>query len=174
MKRMVREFFTKFNRIYELQAAAGPQQVPTTFNTPEALWGGLGLLEATRVTFDAHVRATLGEGRGATLLRTELMHAVNKVNYNQGNELNALTGSVSLMPTVGGQKVLCIKEGNRALVTRLLRAANARVHTGTPVAKVTAGVGRRMIRLALAETKAGNAEAMASTDNLDPTNNCLA
>jgi hypothetical protein len=42
------------------------------------------LLTATTLTFEKFVREELGVSEGATLLRKELMFAINKVNYNQG------------------------------------------------------------------------------------------
>jgi hypothetical protein len=53
------------------------------------------------------------------------------------------------MPTVGGQKVLCIQEGNSELVQRLFAKARAKVHTNTVVASVTAGVGHRALEVML-------------------------
>jgi hypothetical protein len=49
----------------------------------------VGLFEYTQQSFRAVMSAQLSP---FSLLQQELMFAVNKVNYNQGNDINALAG----------------------------------------------------------------------------------
>ncbi|CAN0543264.1 unnamed protein product, partial [Ectocarpus sp. 8 AP-2014] len=49
-----------------------------------------------------------------SLVEVELAHAANRVNYNQGNGLNALAGVVSLCPAVTGD-LFSVEGGNARL-----------------------------------------------------------
>jgi hypothetical protein len=58
--------------------------------------------------------AERGVGGADSRVVRELVGAVNRVNYNQDNGLNALAGVVSLCPMVTGE-VWTVGEGNAAL-----------------------------------------------------------
>ena len=46
-------------------------------------------------TFQEYYTANIGSGGAAQLYLSELPGTLNKVNYNQGNDINALAGMVS-------------------------------------------------------------------------------
>lgn len=54
----------------------------------------------------------------------QFVGSVNRVNYNQNNDLNALAGLVSLCPTVAGE-VVSVQEGNARMAEAMLQAAEA-------------------------------------------------
>ena len=56
----------------------------------------------------------------------ELVGAVNRVNYNQDNGLNALAGMVSLCPMVTGE-IWNVVEGNQALIDKMLDHSKASI-----------------------------------------------
>ena len=53
----------------------------------------MGLLALTQQRFSTFLTETLGSDVGSQLYGAELVGAVNRVNYNQGNSLNALVGA---------------------------------------------------------------------------------
>uniref|UniRef100_A0A7S3K3V0 Prenylcysteine lyase domain-containing protein n=1 Tax=Aureoumbra lagunensis TaxID=44058 RepID=A0A7S3K3V0_9STRA len=131
LRSTVLDFFGKFEQIYTLQNAK------QYFFTPQELWQALGLWNYTLQSFDSFLRhEKLVQNRGAERLIDELTFAMNRVNYNQGNEINALTGSVSMCPAVAGQKVLAIRQGNSQLAQRLL--ANTTLRLNERVLELTA------------------------------------
>lgn len=73
----------------------------------------------------------MDKGRGPLLLQ-ELVGAVNKVNYNQDNGLNALAGVVSLCPMVTGE-IWSVEEGNQALISAMLNTSQAKVILNTTI-----------------------------------------
>ena len=102
MRNSVLHAVKQFDKIYPAQDKG------MIFDTPAALWSYIGLLHPAQQTFSDHMRRVLNAPDA--LLLHELMHSVNKVNYNQGNDINALAGLVSLCPLVSG-KVFSTKEG---------------------------------------------------------------
>lgn len=60
------------------------------FETPEELWEKIGLKELTQKTFQEEMASRFSPA-GTTLIQ-EMLYAVNKVNYNQSNAINALAG----------------------------------------------------------------------------------
>lgn len=71
--------------MYELQESG------RCFATPSELLEALQLNELVNCRFDDYMKRTLFRGSSSKML-PELLFAVNKVNYNQGNEINALAG----------------------------------------------------------------------------------
>lgn len=57
---------------------------------------------------------------------------MNRVNYNQNNNLNALAGLVSLCPTVTGE-VVSVHEGNSRMAEAMLQAAEAQLRPNVSV-----------------------------------------
>ncbi|CAM9195491.1 unnamed protein product, partial [Hapterophycus canaliculatus] len=127
LRSMVYEALERFDRIYELQARG------RVFETPEELWSEVGLLDLARVTIAEHFEERVG--RAGSLVETELAHAANRVNYNQGNGLNALAGVVSLCPAVTGD-VFSVEGGNSRLSEELLNISASDVRLNTGVARV--------------------------------------
>ncbi len=78
-------------------AFAPAQANGTAFDTPEALLERMGLLALTQQRFSTFLTETLGSDVGSQRYGAELVGAVNRVNYNQGNSLNALVGANLLM-----------------------------------------------------------------------------
>ncbi|CAM9895784.1 unnamed protein product [Scytosiphon promiscuus] len=151
MRSMVYEALEKFDRIYELQASG------RVFETPEDLWSEVGLLDLTRVTIAEYFEDRVG--RAGSLVEVELAHAANRVNYNQGNGLNALAGVVSLCPAVTGD-VFSVEGGNSRLSEELLNTSASAVRLNTRVSRV---VGSRKDGYSLyggAEEKLGTFDAV--------------
>ncbi|KAG5178450.1 Prenylcysteine lyase-domain-containing protein [Tribonema minus] len=118
LKRTVAKALDKFLTIYALQNEG------FTFATPAELWSKIGLNDYVNMTIADHLWSAVGEH---TLLERELVYAVNRVNYNQDNDLNALAGLISLVTLVGGD-LFKIKEGNAKVAQKLLGVAGARLH----------------------------------------------
>lgn len=77
----------QFEKIYSTQAAG------ISFETPEELWNHLGLKELTQKSFQEEMSSKLSKkSSSGSLLIREMLFAVNKVNYNQSNDINALAG----------------------------------------------------------------------------------
>ena len=62
----------------------------------------------------------------------QFVGSVNRVNYNQNNDLNSLAGLVSLCPTVTGA-VVSVREGNARMAEALLQAAQANLRPNVSV-----------------------------------------
>ncbi|CBJ27907.1 conserved unknown protein [Ectocarpus siliculosus] len=127
MRSMVYEALAKFDRIYDLQADG------RVFETPEDLWSEVGLLGLARMTIAEYFEQRVG--RAGSLVEVELAHAANRVNYNQGNGLNALAGVVSLCPAVTGD-LFSVEGGNARLSEELLGVSASEVRLNTSVARV--------------------------------------
>jgi hypothetical protein len=85
-KALVMNTTRQFDQIYSLQSAG------VAFESPEELWSRLGLEELTTRSFEEEMASRLSSSSSATALIQELLFAVNKVNYNQTNRINALAG----------------------------------------------------------------------------------
>jgi prenylcysteine oxidase / farnesylcysteine lyase len=81
--------FARFRRIYDLQSNG------TSFDTPEELLRRVGLFELTQQSLGGYIEEVLGGARTSRRMARELVAAVNLVNYNQGNGLNAMAGARS-------------------------------------------------------------------------------
>ncbi|CAM9810990.1 unnamed protein product, partial [Laminaria digitata] len=145
LRSMVYDAMAKFERIYDLQADG------RVFDTPEDLWSEVGLLDLSRMTIADHFQDRVG--RRGSLVESELAHAVNRVNYNQDNGLNALAGVVSLCPAVTGD-LFAVEGGNSRLSEELLKASATEVRLET---RVTGVVG---------SAKAGYAVISGTQDKL--------
>ena len=66
----------------------------TAFDTPEQLLQRLGLLALTQQSFSTFLAESLGGDTGSQRYAEEFIAAVNRVNYNQGNGINALVGTL--------------------------------------------------------------------------------
>ena len=65
----------------------------TAFDTPEQLLQRLGLLSLTQQSFSTFLAESLGGDTGSLRYAEEFVAAINRVNYNQGNGINALVGA---------------------------------------------------------------------------------
>ena len=72
----------------------------TTFDTPEELLQRLGLLALTQQSFSTFLAETLGGDVGSRRYAEEFIASVNRVNYNQGNDINAFVGEPCSQPEV--------------------------------------------------------------------------
>eukprot|EP00775_Hariotina_reticulata_P008634 gene8634-8815_t len=119
-KWLSQEMAARFARIYSLQ------QQGHFFTTPENLLAALGLYNLTQTSAAEYMKASLTTGvlrYGAARFIEELAAAVNRINYNQPNEvLNAMAGLVSYLPAAEPE-VYSIQQGNSALPQRLAAAA---------------------------------------------------
>ena len=118
---------TRTRTVYDLQQQQG------TFARPEELLQALGLYSLTQQDLLEWRRNTFGET--IDTWATEMWHAVNLVNYNQRDGLNAFAGFVSLLPAVDGQ-VFSLVGGNAQLPQRLLERANVTLALGAAVEEV--------------------------------------
>uniref|UniRef100_A0A7S0DX81 Prenylcysteine lyase domain-containing protein n=1 Tax=Hanusia phi TaxID=3032 RepID=A0A7S0DX81_9CRYP len=126
LKSLVKKTLDSFLKIYDKQEAG------ESFETAEELWSALGLFHLTQETLGEELRL---HGLSDKLLR-ELVGAVNRVNYNQNNSLNALAGMVSLCPLVAGS-VFAIQEGNAALPEAMIRSSADFLNLKTRITRVT-------------------------------------
>ena len=53
----------------------------------------MGVLSLTQQRFSTFLAETLGDDVGSQRYGAELVGAINRVNYNQGNGMNALVGA---------------------------------------------------------------------------------
>jgi len=83
LRTAVYEATSKFDKIY------GLQEDGVCFDTAGDLWRHLGLHTYTQQSFKEAMASKLSP---SSKLLSELMFAVNKVNYNQSNDVNALAG----------------------------------------------------------------------------------
>jgi len=114
----------KFNKIYKVQDDG------TSFESAADLWKHLGLFEYTQKSFKDEMCSRLSSN---SKLLSELMFAVNKVNYNQSNNINALAGLVSMCPIITGD-VFSLETGWTAIHKEIFK--NATVHLSSPVTRV--------------------------------------
>ena len=120
MRHAVLHAVKQFDKIYTAQDQG------MVFDTPAALWSHIGLLQPAQQTFADYMKRVLKAPD--SLLLHELLHSVNKVNYNQGNDINALAGLVSLCPLVSG-KVFSTKEGWTQIHKVLLDSSQSQLTT---------------------------------------------
>jgi prenylcysteine oxidase/farnesylcysteine lyase len=124
LTKTVKSRLADFMRLYDVQEEG------RCFENPKDLWEAVGLYNLTQTTIESYLTA---QGLSRRILG-ELVAAVNRVNYNQNNQLNALAGVVSLCPLVTGS-TFTIREGNGAIAAAMLEHAahelvtNARVDT---------------------------------------------
>lgn len=93
LRDQVKTTLENFDQIYSKQDNG------EVFRHPADLWKSLNLLHLTETTFQQFSDTKLSKN---SLLASELLAAVNRVNYNQGNQINALAGLVSMCPMVTG------------------------------------------------------------------------
>lgn len=121
--------FDLFKSIYDMQANG------TCFDTPEELLKRTQLYNFTQQSTHQYLERVLGTDKHSRRFASEFIAAINRVNYNQGNTLNALAGMVSMLPAVDS-RVFKIKGGNQLLPQRLLLKARAHVKRGWSVEEV--------------------------------------
>ena len=91
LRGLVFDAISRFNKLYSAQDKG------QCFNTPAELLHHCGLGDYVEERFDSLIKRSL---RGNGLMLPELMFAANKVNYNQGNSINALAGLGMYMHTL--------------------------------------------------------------------------
>lgn len=144
----------------EEAAATSSTACPKGFATPEALWEAVGLYDLTRISLREYLEEQRVGGASANIVKevralcvvlilhvsipkgwrtplyTQFVGSVNRVNYNQNNDLNALAGLVSLCPTVTGA-VVSVREGNARMAEAMLQTAQAQLQPNVSVGCVT-------------------------------------
>jgi len=124
----VNDNLAKFMKIYD------HQENNEAFVESKDLWKRVDLYNLTQNSTSDYFGNELSS-ENATIL-TQLIHGVNKVNYNQNNnELNALAGVVSLCPLVTGELVQ-IEEGNSEIFSRVIEKYASRVHKDVKISKI--------------------------------------
>lgn len=126
LKSLTSTALSRFNNIYKMQENG------IAFETPQELWRSLNLHDYTSVSFNQLMSENLSKN---ALLTTELLSAINRVNYNQTNELNALAGLVSMMPLVGG-KTFSLRDGWTGIHKNVFKLVN-NVYLSTPITSIT-------------------------------------
>jgi len=125
--RIVSRVLDRWNKIYdELDAGR-------SFRHPLDMLDTVGLGDLTKVSFESYMLQEFGT-EDSKYLR-EMLHAVNKVNYNSSNDLNALSGCVSLCPMVTGS-LFTIEEGIQQIAVRTFQSVKAAVHVNAEVTEV--------------------------------------
>ena len=159
----VKRRLSDFTQLYALQ------QHGHAYERPEELWAAVGLHNLTQTTIEQYLRE---EGMSQKII-AELVAAVNKVNYNQDNRLNALAGVVSLCPLVTGS-TFTIQEGNAAIAQALGKVAH-RVVLNAEIGSILLGrhpqTGARQYSLRLYnQTLLGSFDAVVLATPLELTN----
>mmetsp|Transcript_1783 Transcript_1783/g.3361 ORF Transcript_1783/g.3361 Transcript_1783/m.3361 type:complete len:458 (+) Transcript_1783:267-1640(+) len=126
LRTAVYEATSKFDKIY------GLQEDGVCFDTAGDLWRHLGLHTYTQQSFKEAMASKLSP---SSKLLSELMFAVNKVNYNQSNDVNALAGIVSMCPLVTGD-VFSLTTGWTSILKEIFKGVDG-LHVSTPVTKIT-------------------------------------
>ncbi|KAL3154565.1 hypothetical protein ABBQ32_014022 [Trebouxia sp. C0010 RCD-2024] len=117
-----KQMLQKFLRLYDLQRQG------MTFDSPEAFLKELKLYDLTQQSMHDYLKKSLGTSITSKRFATELVAAVNKVNYNQDSGLNAFAGMVSMLPTVVN-KLFQIEGGNVQLPKKILEYAHPHMTT---------------------------------------------
>lgn len=123
--------FEHFKGIYGLQDNG------TSFSRPEDLLRQVGLYDLTQQTLHSHLQTIMGRDQDSRRFASEFVASVNRVNYGQGNRLNALAGMVSMLPAVDS-RIFKIEGGNQLLPRRLLQSAGVHLKYGWNVNEVRA------------------------------------
>jgi hypothetical protein len=85
-KNAVTDATRRFDQLYALQSAG------VSFESPEELWSMVGLKDLTQISFSEEMTSRLSSSPSGKALVQEMLYAVNRVNYNQSNSINALAG----------------------------------------------------------------------------------
>lgn len=88
------------------------------------------------------------------LIQRELVSGITRVNYNQPNSVNALTGMVSMVPIVH-KGVWKVRGGNSLLPQRLLARSGATLNLNTVITEVRVGGGGRTYEVTLRDMRRG-------------------
>lgn len=123
-------FLKHFIKIYQLQDNG------EAYDHPEELLKAVELHTYTQESAKEIVQAQFGKYYGEKRFETEMQASINRVNYNQTNDINAFAGLVSYLPAADSN-LFNLEDGNNALPARLLDACNAQVHLGSTVKKVS-------------------------------------
>ena len=115
----------KWKQLYNLQAAN------RSFTSPTDLLSALDLYDTTQ----SSLRAYLKESVSSRLL-LELVTAAERVNYNQPLTLNALAGSVGLIPMID-DRLWAVEGGNVRLVQGAANASEAELLTSHRATSIT-------------------------------------
>eukprot|EP01026_Neomeris_dumetosa_P040630 TRINITY_DN335_c0_g1_i3.p1 TRINITY_DN335_c0_g1~~TRINITY_DN335_c0_g1_i3.p1 ORF type:complete len:492 (+),score=57.82 TRINITY_DN335_c0_g1_i3:62-1537(+) len=111
------EMLGRFKQFYDLQANW------TSFESPVEMLQAVGLYNLTQYTFRDVYYDFMGKSTyGSQAFLEEILGAVNRVNYNQNNSLNALAGLVSNMAS-SSDVLVHIQGGNQQLPEKLLQSA---------------------------------------------------
>jgi len=106
------------------------------FETTSDVWASIGLLEAAEQSMDEFLDSELWWHKFTSLvrpslLRSELLTALNLVNYNQDNShVTALTGLGSLAPAVSGG-LFSVEGGNHQIIQSARKQANQQRKTNS-------------------------------------------
>jgi prenylcysteine oxidase/farnesylcysteine lyase len=130
MGRVSKQSQEAFSEIPKLLASQHPD---TFFDSPNAIWDAVGLLNAVHSSYDQlldviGLKTELSWWRKLLpfqgSLRNELLVAINLVNYNQDNsQVNAIVGLGSFAASAGG--LFSITGGNQQLIESAIRQATA-------------------------------------------------
>lgn len=93
LRDQVKSTLVNFEQIYKLQEKG------EVFRHSADLWKAVNLHGLTEISFQQFADTQLSK---ESRLASEFLAGVNRVNYNQGNEINALAGLVSMCPMVTG------------------------------------------------------------------------
>ena len=115
----------KWRQLYALQAAN------RSFATPVELLTTLDLYDVTQSSLRSYLKPSV-----SSKLLVELVAAAERVNYNQPLALNALAGSVGLIPMID-DRLWAVEGGNVRLVQGAANASEAELHTSHRVASIS-------------------------------------
>ena len=115
----------KWKQLYDLQAAN------RSFTTPAALLSAVDLYDTTQSSLRTYLQQSV-----AVELLVGLVSAAERVNYNQPISLNALAGSVGLIPMID-DRLWAVEGGNVRLVQGAANASRAEVLTSHRATSIT-------------------------------------
>jgi prenylcysteine oxidase / farnesylcysteine lyase len=127
LNKITKQALAKFAMVPSMLESTNPE---TFFDSPEDIWDLLGLSKAVHHSFDrlldavgvSSATSASSSSRWRRLLfryqgslRSELLDAVNLVNYNQDNtQVNGMVGLGSFAASAGG--LFCVKGGNYQII----------------------------------------------------------
>ena len=114
----------KWKQLYTIQSAN------RSFTTPANLLTALDLYDTTQQSLQSYLKPTV-----SSLLLDELVSAAERVNYNQPITLNALAGSVGLIPMID-DRLWAVDGGNVRLVQGAINHSQAELLTSHRVTSI--------------------------------------
>ncbi|GMH43283.1 hypothetical protein BSKO_11205 [Bryopsis sp. KO-2023] len=115
-----KQFLSKFKNIYK------NQQKGEAYDSPKEMLESVEMYDYTQTSARKLLQEKFGGYRGEAAFEEELAAAVNRVNYNQGMDINAFAGLVSYLPAADSN-LFVLKNGIDEVPKKVLEYVNAKV-----------------------------------------------